>query len=550
MKKEKSYDLILNPFKMPLKYEYVHPGVEVMQIPNIQNEEDAQKAQYTFAQTPGYQQIPEDFSQRLITKETVPQKLRVVLLADRLRSAQMCAARMCGMHHFGSEQCFGSDILACLSFEILKKHVCGAYPETWIEGSPQIFFGEKGSAEPFDDDWVNMFSSIDKEDRNIFVTLLPGQQNARLIHRLEFEWGFEVFRIWENDNLYQSTLLLNSITSQMVAGFNLSNATLSKLVGIVQGLQDYRGEEYSEWDLYQLVLNVKQRGKQATIKELNKVIGEWSSQKGNAQAELDRLIGLDSVKQQVKRILAVRQLAHRRKVQGKNGIETHNHLAFTGAPGTCKSVVARLVAKIMQEQGCGTGAFVEAGREDLIGKYLGQTSPKVAQLFELAKGGVLFIDEIGALQDTQDDIYVSEAINALVRHMELHPETMVIFATYPNEMRKFLGSNPGLSSRISRVLEFPSYTMEELWQIFVYLAEKQEFTVPKNCQKDVEDFFQKLKNTKGENFGNGREARRLLDACIEELALECQKNSDQSMNELTQEILHSAQELLLQQSGL
>ena len=97
-------------------------------------------------------------------------------------------------------------------------------------------------------------------------------------------------------------------------------------------------------------------------------------------------------------------------------IQTHNNLAFSGAPGTCKSVVARLMARIMQEQGYGTGAYVEAGREDLIGEYLGQTSPKIAQLFERAKGGVLFIDEAGALVKQEKDLYVAEAVNAFKKN--------------------------------------------------------------------------------------------------------------------------------------
>ncbi len=548
MAKKRSYSFVFNQFKMPLKYEYVQPGVELMQMPKIQNNEDARQALGAFEETPGYEEITPDFVQRLILKEQTPKTLRVVLIADRLKSAQMCAARLCAMHRFGEEQSDPDDLLACLSFDLLKKHVCGACPETWIEGSPQIIFGEKSSVSALDDEWVDMLSSINRQERDIFIALIAGQQNERLIHRLQFEWGYEVFRITENDNVYQSVLLQNVLASQMTPRADCSN--LQNLMEVVQGLQDYRGEQYSEWDLCQLVQNVKQKGKKATIGELEKVIGAWNSQKGTGQKALDALIGLDLVKQQVKRMLAVYQLAHRRKVQGKNNIETHNHLAFAGAPGTCKSVVARLVAQIMQEEGCGTGAFVEAGREDLIGKYLGQTSPKIAQLFEQAKGGVLFIDEIGALQDAENDIYVSEAINALVRHMELQPETMVIFATYPEDMEKFLNTNPGLSSRVSRVLKFPSYTMEELWRIFVYLAEKEGFKVPKECQQSTQACFQKLKDTKGKNFGNGREARRLLDVCIGELALECQNDTGLDMDCFTPEMLDHAQNMLLEQSRL
>lgn len=545
MATSKSYSMILNQFEMPLKYEYVQPGIEAMQILNIQNEEEAEKARETFKETPGYDRIPKAFTNNLISKKSHQQALRIVLLADRLKSAQMCAARLSALHNYGGEQSASGNLLACLSFQLLKKHVCGSHPESWIEGSTQIIFGEKAVNESIDDEWVDMLSSIDREERDIFIAFLPGQQNQRLIHRLEFEWGYEVFRIMENDNVYQSVLLAKLLNLQMTP----EPDCIQNLMEVVQGLQDYRGEQYSEWDLCQLVKNVAHKGKKTTIGELKKVIGVWNDQKGAGQLALDALIGLDSVKQQVKRMLAVYQLAHRRKVQGEKSIEMHNHLAFAGAPGTCKSVVARLVAQIMQEEGCGTGAFVEAGREDLIGKYLGQTSPKIAQLFEQAKGGVLFIDEIGALQDTENDIYVSEAVNALVRHMELQPDTMVIFATYPEDMKNFLNTNPGLSSRVSRVLEFPSYTMEELWKIFVYLAEKEGFKVPEEGERSTQAYFQTLKDIKAENFGNGREARRLLDACIEELALACLNNTAEDMNGFTAEMLENAQKMLLEQSG-
>ena len=112
-----------------------------------------------------------------------------------------------------------------------------------------------------------------------------------------------------------------------------------------------------------------------------------------------------------------------------------------------------------------------------------------------------------------------EAVNALVRHMELHPETLVIFATYPGEMERLLASNPGLSSRVAQVLDFPGYDDETLWQILGHLARQDGFALPEEGKAACLDFFQRLRRQKGDCFGNGREARRLFQGAVEEMAL-------------------------------
>ena len=133
---------------------------------------------------------------------------------------------------------------------------------------------------------------------------------------------------------------------------------------------------------------------------------------------------------------------------------------------------------------------------------------------------MLFIDEAGALLDgSGHDSYAGEAINALVRHMELEPETMVIFATYPDEMKKLLSSNPGLSSRVAQVLHFPDYEEDDLFAIFRTFAAGERLTLPEQAPEICTDFFRRLKEHKGKDFGNGREARRLFQTAKEEMAL-------------------------------
>ena len=232
--------------------------------------------------------------------------------------------------------------------------------------------------------------------------------------------------------------------------------------------------------------------------------------------ELNAMTGLAGVKEAIRRQIGAAVLARRR---GKSSNVSGRSMTFAGSPGTGKSVTARLVAQIMREEGCGTGRFVEAGREQLIGKYLGYTSPKIAKLFEEARGGVLFIDEAGALIPRRSDSYAEEAVNALVRHMELEQETMVIFATYPGEMKELMDSNRGLRSRVSKALVFEDYSDEQLWEILGALAGKEGYALPEDAKDACLSFFRQLRDCMGENFGNGRESRRLLQSAIEELGL-------------------------------
>ena len=248
----------------------------------------------------------------------------------------------------------------------------------------------------------------------------------------------------------------------------------------------------------------------------------------------------------LRRLLASAILEDRRRQAGKPVRPFCRNLAFAGPPGTGKSVTARLAAQILREEGCGTGRFVEAGREQLIGTFLGETSPKIAELFEQARGGVLFIDEAGALLDGGQDIYAAEAVNALVRHMELEPETMVILATYSGEMKRLLASNPGLKSRVAQVLEFPAYDNGQLWEIFQGFAKEEGYALPQGAETVCRDFLSALRRQDPEGFGNGREVRRLFQGAVEELAL---RALDMGAETLTLQDLEAAAKRLQTQPG-
>lgn len=144
------------------------------------------------------------------------------------------------------------------------------------------------------------------------------------------------------------------------------------------------------------------------------------------------------------------------------------HLAFLGNPGTAKTTVARLFARILKKKGIiKKEDILEVSRKNLVAKFVGHTAPLVASVFEKAKGGVLFIDEAYALVDDRRGSFSDEAVNEIIAQMENHrDDVIVIFAGYTDKMKEFFNLNEGFRSRISYILEFEDYTSDELLQIF------------------------------------------------------------------------------------
>ncbi len=356
-------------------------------------------------------------------------------------------------------------------------------------------------------------------ERDVFLALKKSQLDLELVNELMFKHRFMLLNVLPATDEYLASVLRAAAAEQRLT---LSSDVDCKAV--VSRIRHMRGKSFDELDLYDLVSYAAQTAQNGVITSADLAYQPYSPGKNGKSAmdELNAMTGLDNVKAVLRRQIAVSVL----KARLEKGSAACRSLAFAGSPGTGKSVTARLVAEILREEGCGTGRFVEAGREQLVGKYVGHTSPKIAKLFDQARGGVLFIDEAGALIPNRSDSYAEEAVNALVRHMELEPETVVIFATYSKEMKELLDSNPGLSSRVARVLEFEDYTDEQLWDILGSLTAKEGFTLPADAHDACCDFFRTLRERRGRNFGNGREARRLRDAAIEQLALRALEDAD------------------------
>jgi hypothetical protein len=229
-------------------------------------------------------------------------------------------------------------------------------------------------------------------------------------------------------------------------------------------------------------------------------------------AELDAMIGLDEVKEVVGNLTDLLRVGQLRKQHGLPVVETVLHQVFVGNPGTGKTTVARLLGRIFRTLGVvATGQLVETDRAGLVAGYEGQTAALVTQRFDEADGGLLFIDEAYSLVRGQEG-FGQEAIDAVVKLMEdRRDRVVVIVAGYPDEMARFISSNPGLASRFARTVEFTDYDSDDLVRIFQGFATRSSYRLD-DAVAALGTYFAGCPREKG--FGNGRHARRLFEAVV------------------------------------
>ncbi|MEU5162754.1 right-handed parallel beta-helix repeat-containing protein [Streptomyces sp. NPDC020875] len=232
--------------------------------------------------------------------------------------------------------------------------------------------------------------------------------------------------------------------------------------------------------------------------------------------ELDALVGLESVKREVRSLTNMIEVGRRRQEAGLKAASVRRHLVFTGSPGTGKTTVARLYGEILAALGVlERGHLVEVSRVDLVGEHIGSTAIRTQEAFDRARGGVLFIDEAYALspEDSGRD-FGKEAIDTLVKLMEDHRDAVVVIvAGYTAEMERFLAVNPGVASRFSRTITFQDYAADELLRIVRRQADEHEYRLADGTEDALVAYFDKL--PKGPAFGNGRTARQTFEAMVE-----------------------------------
>ncbi|MBK3587323.1 right-handed parallel beta-helix repeat-containing protein, partial [Streptomyces sp. MBT57] len=232
--------------------------------------------------------------------------------------------------------------------------------------------------------------------------------------------------------------------------------------------------------------------------------------------ELDTLVGLESVKREVRALTDMIEVGRRRAEAGLKAASVRRHLVFTGSPGTGKTTVARLYGEILASLGVlERGHLVEVSRVDLVGEHIGSTAIRTQEAFDRARGGVLFVDEAYALspEDSGRD-FGREAIDTLVKLMEDHRDAVVVIvAGYTHEMERFLTVNPGVASRFSRTITFHDYLPEELLRIVEQQAEEHEYSLAGGTGEALLKYFTAL--PKGPAFGNGRTARQTFESMVE-----------------------------------
>lgn len=237
--------------------------------------------------------------------------------------------------------------------------------------------------------------------------------------------------------------------------------------------------------------------------------------------ELNLLIGLDSIKKLIYEIFAFIHISQQRTQVGLKSDSHVFHMVFSGNPGTGKTTVARIMAKMFKEMGIlSKGHLVEVERADLVGEYIGHTAQKTREQVKKALGGILFIDEAYSLSRGGEKDFGRESIDALVKAMEDHKNDFIlILAGYPFEMELFIQANPGLYSRFPIQLKFPDYTLEQLIEIGEVMVKERDYILSASAKQKLRQIIINEKNNPLHSFSNARLVRNWIEKGIRNQAV-------------------------------
>ncbi len=240
----------------------------------------------------------------------------------------------------------------------------------------------------------------------------------------------------------------------------------------------------------------------------------------DALQKLDGLIGLSRVKTEVKNLIDYLMVEKARASGGGKETALNLHFVFRGNPGTGKTSVARILADVFKAMGLLTkGHLEEVDRSRLVGEYSGHTAPKTNKAVDKAIGGVLFIDEAYTLAGGVNDSFGKEAIDTLLKRMEDdRGKFIVIAAGYSNEMEDFINTNPGLTSRFTKYIDFEDYTPTEMTEIFKSMVKSKGMKIGDGIDGILEKMFNDLYNNRDRNFANGRTVRNIFEMVLQKQA--------------------------------
>lgn len=365
----------------------------------------------------------------------------------------------------------------------------------------------------------DMFITYDKigtaiEKVSESIQNIYGMLKSAIEKNAEVEGGFMIsYILGEVDKKKQSSYLICLHRfSTIIAGID-NEITDEEQKGI-----DYVSEKLNSVDLSDNNKDSKFDAENEKTKENAKTKSKPRSHK--AADELQKLIGLQSVKSEVETLTNFIKIQQSRAEKGLKATSVSYHCVFTGNPGTGKTTVARIVANIYKELGVlKKGHLVETDRSGLVAEYVGQTAVKTNKVIDSALDGVLFIDEAYSLVSGGQNDFGIEAISTLLKRMEDDRDRLVvILAGYSNEMQTFINANPGLQSRFNRYIEFPDYSADELAQIFEFNLTKNEYTITDDAKTALTAYLNNVVATKDERFGNARFVRNLFEKTIERQA--------------------------------